>query len=153
MENALLILLIALAVALIGVVLVQRSEGGALGMGGGGGGGGVMSGRSAATALQKVTWYLAGGFIATSLALTVLTTTQRQSGSVLGRELPSISGGQFIPPTDGGNGDAAGEEPVLPNFAPPTIGRGDDVLPTIGGTQISPPSDTEPANLIPPPPE
>ena len=52
MENVVLVIHLILALLLIGAVLLQRSEGGALGMGGGGGGGGVMSGRSAATALQ-----------------------------------------------------------------------------------------------------
>ena len=57
MENVVLIIHLLLALGLIGVVLMQRSEGGGLGMGGGGGG--VMSGRAAATALGKVTWILA----------------------------------------------------------------------------------------------
>ena len=56
MENVVLTIHLLLALALVGVVLLQRSEGGGLGLGGGGGaGGGVMSGRSAASALSKVT--------------------------------------------------------------------------------------------------
>ena len=66
MENVILIVHLILALCLIVVVLLQRSEGGGLGMGGGGGG--VMTGRAAATALGKVTWALAIGFIITSLA-------------------------------------------------------------------------------------
>ena len=50
MENVILIVHLILALALIGVVLLQRSEGGGLGMGGGGGGGGLVSSRGAATA-------------------------------------------------------------------------------------------------------
>ena len=62
MENVVLIIHLILALGLIAVVLLQRSEGGGLGMGGGGGGGAV-SGRSAATAMGKITWVLATLFI------------------------------------------------------------------------------------------
>ena len=73
MENVVLTVHLLLALSLIGVVLLQRSEGGGLGLGGGGGGGGgIMSGRSAASALSKVTWILAVAFIITSLGLTVI---------------------------------------------------------------------------------
>jgi preprotein translocase subunit SecG len=65
------------AIALIGVVLLQRSEGGALGIGGGGGGG-FMTGRSAGNALTKTTAVLAAAFFATSLVLTIM--ANRQSG-------------------------------------------------------------------------
>ena len=82
MENALLALHLILALLLVGVVLLQRSEGGGLGMGSGGGGG-VISGRAAATALGKVTWGLAAAFIATSIALTVLSAKDSASSSVI----------------------------------------------------------------------
>lgn len=58
-----------IVLALIGVVLLQRSEGGALGMGGGGGG--FMTGRGAATALTRTTSVLAALFFATSMALAI----------------------------------------------------------------------------------
>ena len=70
MENVVLIIHLVLAIFLIAVVLLQRSEGGALGIGGGGGG--LVSARGAATALTKVTWALAVGFICTSLVLTLM---------------------------------------------------------------------------------
>ncbi|MEM7739666.1 MAG: preprotein translocase subunit SecG [Pseudomonadota bacterium] len=56
--------------ALVGVVLLQRSEGGALGMGGGGGG--LMSGRGAATALTRTTTILAAVFFVSSLTLALV---------------------------------------------------------------------------------
>jgi preprotein translocase subunit SecG len=83
MENVILIIHLLLALSLIGVVLLQRSEGGGLGMGGGGGN--VMSGRGAATALGKLTWALAVAFIATSLTLTILAAQQSAESSVLDR--------------------------------------------------------------------
>ncbi|MEO6299649.1 MAG: preprotein translocase subunit SecG [Paracoccaceae bacterium] len=80
MENVILAIHLILALLLIGVVLLQRSEGGGLGMGGTGG---VVSGRSAATALGKITWVFAGCFIATSIALTVLAAKDSASSSVI----------------------------------------------------------------------
>ena len=70
MENIVLTIHLILALALVGIVLLQRSEGGGLGLGGGGGGDGIMSGRGAATALTKITWVLAIGFIITCLLYT-----------------------------------------------------------------------------------
>ena len=84
MENVALTVHLLLALGLIGVVLLQRSEGGGLGLGGGGGGG-IMSGRSAASALSKVTWILAVAFIITSLGLTVLAARNSAGSSVVDR--------------------------------------------------------------------
>lgn len=83
MENVILIVHLLLALALIGVVLMQRSEGGGLGMGGGGGG--AMSQRSAATAMGKLTWILAIAFIITSLTLTVISARNATGTSILDR--------------------------------------------------------------------
>ena len=82
MENVVLTIHLLLALALVGVVLLQRSEGGGLGLGGGGG---VMSGRSAASALTKVTWILAVAFIITSLSLTVIAARKSAGNSVIDR--------------------------------------------------------------------
>lgn len=84
MQNIVLVVHLILALCLIAVVLLQRSEGGALGMGGGGGG--LVSSRGAATALSKMTWVLAVGFLCTSLLLTVLA-GGGQPGSVIERVL------------------------------------------------------------------
>ncbi len=80
MENVLLIVHLILALLLIGVVLLQRSEGGGLGMGGGSG---VMTGRQAANALTKLTWIFAVGFFVTSVSLTVIAARKADSGSVV----------------------------------------------------------------------
>ncbi|MDA8585182.1 preprotein translocase subunit SecG [Rhodobacteraceae bacterium] len=116
MENVVLIVHLILAFSLIGVVLLQRSEGGGLGMGGGGGGGGgLVSSRAAATALGKVTWALAIGFIITSLTLTIIAAQKAGGNSVLDRlgiEAPNTqegdipSGDLLLPPsTSGETGD------------------------------------------------
>ncbi len=83
MENVILVVHLILAVCLIGVVLLQRSEGGGLGIGGGGGG--VVSGRGAATALGKLTWLFAIAFILTSITLTVFAARNSATGSVVDR--------------------------------------------------------------------
>lgn len=80
MENVILTVHLILALCLIGVVLMQRSEGGGLGMGGGGG---VVSGRQAATALGKLTWGFAIAFIATSITLTILAAREASTSSVI----------------------------------------------------------------------
>ncbi|SMO48861.1 preprotein translocase subunit SecG [Ruegeria faecimaris] len=113
MENVVLIIHLLLALGLIAVVLMQRSEGGGLGMGGGGGG--AMAGRSAATALGKVTWILAACFIVTSITLTILAAQKSSGSSVLDRigtqapaateeSTPAIpSADDLLPPAQGDN--------------------------------------------------
>lgn len=108
MENVVLIIHLLLALSLIGIVLLQRSEGGGLGMGGGGG---AVSSRAAATALSKVTWILAIGFICTSLALTVIAAEKSSGSSVLDRlggdapaaetedAAPAQPGNDLLPPS------------------------------------------------------
>ncbi len=110
MENVILIVHLLLALGLIGVVLLQRSEGGGLGMGGGG----AMTGRAAATALGKVTWLLAIAFICTSITLTILAAQKASGTSVTDRlgvpapaaeeNVPSLPDGEsLLPPTEGDN--------------------------------------------------
>lgn len=81
MENVVLTIHLLLALVLIGVVLLQRSEGGGLGMSGGG----TMTGRAAATALGKLTWILAAAFIVTSITLTIIAAQNAAGVSVLDR--------------------------------------------------------------------
>lgn len=122
MENVVLVIHLILALVLIGVVLMQRSEGGGLGIGGGGG---VMSNRSAATALAKLTWILAIGFICTSIALTIIAADKSAGVSVIDRLSDQSSTG-----TDA--------EPETPE-AGGTL-----------GTDLLPPSTDENAPIVPP---
>ena len=82
MSTVLLVIHSLIAVALIGVVLLQRSEGGALGIGGGGSGG-FMTGRGAANFLTRVTAGLAAAFFATSLLLSIIATRNAGPRSIL----------------------------------------------------------------------
>ena len=118
MENVILIVHLLLALALIGVVLLQRSEGGGLGMGGGGGGG-AMTGRSAATALGKMTWVLAVAFICTSITLTILAAANSNNASVLDRltdtPVPAPAAqNDLLPPASDLLPPAAPDAPLLP---------------------------------------
>ncbi|MBT4041306.1 MAG: preprotein translocase subunit SecG, partial [Rhodospirillales bacterium] len=74
MTTVLLVIHLLIAIGLVGTILLQRSEGGGLGMGGGGGGGGggmggFMPGRAAADLLTRTTGILAALFFGTSLTL------------------------------------------------------------------------------------
>jgi preprotein translocase subunit SecG len=96
MSTVLLVIHSLIALALIGVVLLQRSEGGALGIGGGGSGGGFMTGRGAANFLTRVTAGLAVAFFATSLLLSIIANRSGAPRSVL--EAPA-SGVEQKPPS------------------------------------------------------
>jgi preprotein translocase subunit SecG len=76
MITVVLVIHIMIAVALIGVILLQKSEGGALGMGGGGMSG-FMTGRSTANLLTRVTGGLVAAFFATSIVLAYLASNTR----------------------------------------------------------------------------
>ena len=94
METVLLVIHLLLAISLIGVILLQRSEGGGLGIGGGGssagaGFGGMMSARGAANLLTRTTAILAAAFMVTSLLLAIIA-----SGS-------SVSGDDFLEQIEG----------------------------------------------------
>lgn len=116
METVILVIHLIVALSLIGVVLLQRSEGGALGIGGGGGGGGagsLFTARGVGNALTRTTAWLAVGFFCTSIALTIIA-TQRGSGSVIdGVAAPAATGEAPAAPAQG-----AGDSSVLPKLAP-----------------------------------
>jgi preprotein translocase subunit SecG len=109
MATVLLVIHLLIAAGLVGVVLLQKSEGGALGIGGGGGGG-FMTGRGTANLLTRTTAILAGLFFLTSMGLTVLA-LQGQ-----GNLSPLDAGGRtpVSAPSKSGEGTApadAGKEP------------------------------------------
>jgi preprotein translocase subunit SecG len=81
MQTVLIVVHLLIVLALIGVVLLQRSEGG-LGLGGGGGVSGFMTGRGQANALTKATAGLAAAFFLTSLVLGVMANRGRAPRSV-----------------------------------------------------------------------
>ncbi len=83
MTTILLVIHLLIALALVGVVLLQRSEGGALGGLGGTTMGGMMSGRGTANLLTRTTAVLAAGFMTMSLVLAILASGSRAPTSIL----------------------------------------------------------------------
>jgi preprotein translocase subunit SecG len=85
MITVILVIHLLLAISLVATVLLQRSEGGGLGIGSssGGGMGGFMSGRATANLLTRATAVLAAFFMATSLTLAILSGGSRESRSIL----------------------------------------------------------------------
>ncbi len=79
---------ILIAISLVGVILLQKSEGGALGMGGGGMSG-FMTGRSTANLLTRVTAVLAAAFMTTSILLVVLHNRDRAPRSIIDQGAPA----------------------------------------------------------------
>jgi preprotein translocase subunit SecG len=97
MQTLLVFAELVIAVALIIFVLLQRSEGGALGMGGGGGGlGGLFSPRGAADTLTRTTAILAALFFLTCVGLNLLALHGRNEKSIL--EAPVTSQGPATAP-------------------------------------------------------
>ncbi len=115
MLSVLLIIQLIVAVALIIVVLLQRSEGGALGIGGSGSGlGGMFSVRGAANTLTQTTAFLGAAFFIISVVLNVLTLHGTQTHSILDTSTPAgAPTGQINLPAR-----HPATPPVLPQKAP-----------------------------------
>ena len=81
MQTVIIVVHLMVVLAMVGVVLLQKSEGGGLGIGSTGG---FMSSRGTANVLTRATAVLAGVFFATSLFLSILAGLHRNPGSILG---------------------------------------------------------------------
>jgi preprotein translocase subunit SecG len=100
MQTVLIVIHLMVVVALVGVVLLQRSEGGGLGIGGGSG---FMTARGAANALTRATGILAIVFFATSLSLSLIARYGEHPIDILDR-VPATSGDQSGGQNGGGKG-------------------------------------------------
>jgi preprotein translocase subunit SecG len=113
---------VLIALALIGVVMLQKSEGGALGMGGGGMSG-FMTGRSTANLLTRTTAILAALFFATSILLVVLSNSVRAPRSIIDQgggsplTMPATPGAPAVPsaPSPGPASPAQPAPPAEPS--------------------------------------
>jgi len=103
MQQVIIVIHLMLVLALIGVVLLQKSEGGGLGIGSTGG---FMSSRGTANVLTRATAVLAGLFFATSLLLSILAGMNRKPTSILGgsSSAPTQSAPGMPPPLNSGQG-------------------------------------------------
>ena len=95
MQSVLIVIHILIVIALIAVVLLQRSEGGALGTGGGTGS--FMTGRGQANALSRATAILGAMFFATALLMSILSSWSRGPHSILERGGAPAPAGQTAP--------------------------------------------------------
>jgi preprotein translocase subunit SecG len=113
MQTVLLVIHLIIALALIGAVLLQRSDGGALGIGSGGGGGGnLFSARGVGNALPRTTAILALCFFITSIGLTLIAVRGSGSGgSLFDGAAPTTD---QAPATDGTGGSVLPQLPSAP---------------------------------------
>jgi preprotein translocase subunit SecG len=144
MQNVLLVIHLMIAIALVGAVLLQKSEGGGLGIGGGGGMGGLMSGRGSANLLTRTTAILAAVFFVTSMALAWLVSDSREPASIMDT-------GPASAPAEQPAGEVpAGEVPATEPSAP--SGASDEVPSVPLATESSPaPAATAPVETTTPP--
>ena len=133
METVLIVIHLMVVLALVGVVLLQRSEGGGLGIGGGSG---FMTARGAANALTRATAILAAAFFVTSLTLSIvarygekpidiLDRVPADSGNGVLNQLPGTTAptppaGTTAPAAPSGNGAATTPPATAPGTAPAT---------------------------------
>ncbi|MBN8552673.1 MAG: preprotein translocase subunit SecG [Caulobacterales bacterium] len=106
--HILLVVQILISIALIAVVLMQRSEGGALGMGGGPTG--LMTARGAGNLLTTATWWLGAMFAICAILLTVVGNIEGRTGSSFDADEIGTTLGVPVDPA----GQGQPEQPVQP---------------------------------------
>lgn len=120
MQTVLIVIHLMIVFSLVVVVLLQRSEGGALGIGGGGG---FLTSRGQANVLTRATAFLAAGFFATSLALSILSGWGKGGPSVFDRPSSTPVSQQPAAPTGPtaplGTGQGGILNQLRPGGAPP----------------------------------
>lgn len=129
MQTVIIVIHLMVVLALVGVVLLQRSEGGGLGIGGGSG---FMTARGAANALTRATAILAVAFFVTSLSLSLMARYGERPIDILDRVPPPAggeSGGGVLDELGGGSAPPASTDAAPPaaDAAPPSA---DAVPPT-----------------------
>ena len=129
LQTILLVAMIIISIALSGVILLQRSEGGALGMGGGPSG--FMTARGAGNLLTVTTWWLGAAFVVCAISLTIVGNMDRASRSVVDADaVGSIA--LDSQPTTAPTTAPAETTPAAP--AAPSLDALEASLPTAGST-------------------
>ena len=133
LQTILLVVMIIISIALTGVVLLQRSEGGALGMGGGPSG--FMTARSAGNLLTVTTWWLGAAFGVCAILLTIVGNVERSSRSVVDAEALGSIAVDTTAPTE-----TAPTLPAPTESAPsaPSLDDLEASLPTVGAAPAQP---------------
>lgn len=134
LQTILLVAMILISVAMIAIVLLQKSEGGALGMGGGPSG--FMTARGAGNLLTQATWALGALFFLCAIGLTIAGNVERGSRSIIDADaVGSIAVGEPTPATD----QVAPEPAQPPTPAVPSLNDLEASLPTASApTQPAP---------------
>jgi preprotein translocase subunit SecG len=140
MQTIVVVVHLMIVLALVGVVLLQRSEGGGLGIGGGSG---FMTARGAANALTRATAILAAAFFVTSLTLSLIARYGERPTDILDRA-PATQGegGQGVLDQLGGSDVPKAPAPAAP--APPS-GDGAATTPPAGAAAPATPAPAAPA--------
>jgi preprotein translocase subunit SecG len=123
MITVVLVIHLILATSLVAVILLQRSEGGALGGLGGGTFGGLMTARGSANLLTRTTAILATCFIATSVALALLANHARHQGTVLDQPVSAPPAGAPASQAPAQQPAPAQPAPAQPSEPAPPVAR------------------------------
>jgi preprotein translocase subunit SecG len=127
MQTVIILIHLMIVLAMVGLVLIQKSEGGGLGMGGGAGGS-FMSNRGTANILTRATGILAALFFATSLFLSILASYDRKPRTIIdGGGTPAIPSAPAVPGAGGGVLDRLGGGTPQPAPAAPAAPSGPQV--------------------------
>lgn len=121
MQSVLIVVHLMIVIMLVVTVLLQRSEGGALGLGGGSG---FLTGRGQANALTRATAILAGLFFVTSLSLTILARFGQGGPEVLFQSVTPVEQSGKAAPSKGSLLDqlkGTEGEPIQPPALPPGV--------------------------------
>ena len=118
MQTVVILIHLMIVLAMVGLVLIQKSEGGGLGMGGSGGGG-FLSSRGTANVLTRSTAILAALFFATSLFLSILASLDRKPKSILDGGAPAGPSAPAVPGAGGVLDQLRGGAPSEPQPSAP----------------------------------
>ena len=118
MQTVVILIHLMIVVAMVGLVLIQKSEGGGLGMGGSGGGG-FLSSRGTANVLTRSTAIFAALFFATSLFLSWHASLDRKPKSILDSSAPAAPSAPAVPGSGGVLNQLGGATPQGQPAAPP----------------------------------
>ncbi len=142
MQTVLIVIHLMIVLALVGLVLIQRSEGGGLGIGGGSG---FMSARGTANALTRTTAILATLFFITSLSLGIMARYQAKPTDILNK-IPVTTGEKGLLESLSGTKEAP--KPAEDKNVIPAVGDNTDVAPATDAkpaTDVAPVTETKPA--------
>ncbi len=145
MEVVLLVVHLFITLAMTGVILLQRSEGGGLGIGGSSTpGGGLFSARGAANVLTRTTAFLAAAFFVTSITLTLLAHGGSQGSSIIDRAAP-----EGVPSNTPATPDPMDPGSLVPSVPSPTGNEG--ATQPEATPAATPPAEATPAEATPAP--